>query len=111
MQKKNIDEAAYDKRINDLASNEYFQVLGYGRADNGVKFVMHKRERRILRMKPRQFSKPRLLHLAPLQWWRAHFPTLRNAAHSFDELHAVDFLFRACERAGEFDEFSTGVAE
>lgn len=106
----NFDEAAYNKRITDLTINEHFQVLGFGRSDNGVYLLMHKRTRKILTLKARQFSVARLLYLAPMHWWTAHFPTKRNAKHSFDKRYAVDFVFRAAERAGEFDDISSGEA-
>lgn len=106
-----IDQAAYDQRIRELSMNPHFQALGFGRRDNGVYLLMTKRPRKILTLKHHQFSVARLLTLAPMEWWTTHFPTKRNATHSFDKLRAVDFLFRACERAGEFDELSTGVAD
>jgi len=100
-----FDQATHDSRIEDLMMNEHFQVLGYG---DGVYFFRNKRTSMIVRLTGRRVRMTALLELAPAQWWAENFPAKRGA---IDKLRVVDFAFCAARRAGEFDKFSTGVAE
>jgi hypothetical protein len=101
------DKVAYDKRISDLTINEHFQVLGYGRDHY---FLINRRTRSIMKKRAASFRMPVFVELAPVDWWAAHFPA-RKSDKPFDKLEALDFIFRAANRVGEFDEFSTGAAE
>lgn len=85
-----------DRNVEKLASNEHFTALG---VLDGSYFVRHQSTGATVKLRgiPNKFM---LAQIAPLSWWDAHFAVGRRV--EFDRLEALDFLFRACGKAGPY---------
>lgn len=77
--------------------NTYFVCLGYLDGNN---FFLSRKSGQIFEISPGRMTQNSLLHMAPLDWWRTHFP---RRGGEVDWTAAVDTLIVNTYKAGVWD--------